>query len=152
MIHLSKVFLIIVLGLAACSSRPVTTPQQYLNIPNPPNIEDYLDRSKTTDYDGLMTYLDALENYRLTVKEHEGEILRKYFKHPYDPNRKENCVSLFYRDKIKISDPPNIDGMDLEQVVDLLTSYVERLHSDIHEYNASVDRTNEIQSSLCESR
>ncbi len=142
----------VVFGLVACSAPPTIKPEHYLSIPKPPAASDYIDPSKKVDYDGLMQYLDALENYRLYVKEHEGEILRKYFKHPYSPNKRENCVSLFYREKIKIPDPPNIDGMDLEQVVDLLTSYVERLHADIHEYNASVDRTNEIQSSLCESR
>lgn len=152
MTQFSKVLILFVVGLTACANPPPATPVQYLEIPNPPRIAEYLDPSKKVDYDGLMSYLDALENYRLYVKEHEGEILRKYFKHPYNPNKKENCIGLYYREKIRIPDPPSIDGLDLEQVIDQLTSYIESMHATVDEYNATVTRTNEIQSSLCESR
>lgn len=151
MIPLNKELLIpFFLILLGCASAPTQAPTRYLDVPPAPLVKDYVDPVKNTDYDGLMAYVDSLEQYELLLKEHRITILQKYFKYPDNKPTNDTCVSLYYRDTLTLEDPPDLSGQDSDQALDLLTSYIERLHARVNEYNTAIERTNEIQRSLCE--
>lgn len=136
-------------GLLGCTTTPIQAPTRYLDVPAAPLVAEYTDSTKDVDYDGLMAYVDALESYQVTVSEHRDAVLRKYFKHPLPKTEKDTCINLYYRDKIDLDSPPDIDDLDPDQTIDALTTYIEQLHSQVREYNAAIARTNEIQSAIC---
>ena len=145
--HTSLTLLVLLLG---CSGTPVSAPERSMfPILQPlPDQKEFNLNVATKDLAAIVKYRDAVDTYAEYLHDYSRRISEA---HGLVSKHKQSCPVLLATDPLLAPPYPVTTGMNAEETIDVLVSYIGELRSVMQNHNRSEQLLKEKSLQLCKS-
>lgn len=145
--HTSLTLLVLLLG---CSGTPVSAPERGMfPVLQPlPDQKEFQLTAVTNDLTQVVKYRDAIDLYAEYLVDYSRRISET---HGLVSKHKQSCPVLLTTDPLLAPPYPITTGMNAEETIDVLVSYIGELRSVMQNHNRSEQLLKEKSLQLCES-